>query len=133
MFNKKTIVYLRKHSNDMSSDLCDISIIHQEDVTRVAKQLEASPSAIEIADFLKVLADPTRLKIIQSLRFAELCVCDLTALVGISISGLSHQLRYLRNNKVVQFRKEGKMAYYSLLDEHIGQIIDLTSQHIGEK
>jgi len=116
----------------MNNDLCDISIIHREAVDLVAKQLEGSPSSVDLAGFLKALADPTRLRIIQSLGFAELCVCDLSAVVGISVSGLSHQLRYLRNKKIVKFRKEGKMAYYSLLDEHIGQIIDIISQHINE-
>ena len=116
----------------MSSDVCDITIIHQDVVDRVAKEMVKSPSATIMADFLKALSDPTRLKVIQVLRYSELCVCDLTSLVGISVSGLSHQLRYLRNKNIVKFRKEGKLAYYSLADDHVGQIIDLVSKHISE-
>ena len=115
----------------MSSDVCDISIIHQDEVDRVAKAMASVPSASAMADFLKALADPTRLKVIQALHHAELCVCDLTALVGISVSGLSHQLRYLRNKNIVKFRKEGKLAYYSLTDEHVSQLMDLVSEHIS--
>ncbi len=116
----------------MSSDICDVTIIHQDVVDRVAKEMVKNPSAAVMADFLKALADPTRLKVIQVLRYSELCVCDLTSLVGISISGLSHQLRYLRNKNIVKFRKDGKLAYYSLADNHVGQIIDLVSKHISE-
>ncbi len=116
----------------MSSDVCDITIIHQDVVDRVAREMVKSPSATAMADFLKALADPTRLTVIQALRYSELCVCDLTSLVGISVSGLSHQLRYLRNKNIVKFRKEGKLAYYSLADDHVGQIIDLVSKHINE-
>ncbi|VAW28043.1 Cadmium efflux system accessory protein [hydrothermal vent metagenome] len=125
---------MHNHSNEktMSSDICDITIIHQDVVDRVAKEMAKSPSATTMADFLKALSDPTRLKVIQVLRYSELCVCDLTSLVGISISGLSHQLRYLRNKNIVKFRKEGKLAYYSLADDHVGQIIDLVSKHISE-
>ena len=116
----------------MSSDVCDISIIHKETVNSVAKAMALEPSVTAMADYLKALADPTRLKVIQALRHAELCVCDLTSLVGISVSGLSHQLRYLRNKNIVKFRKEGKMAYYSLVDAHISQLVDLVSEHIAE-
>ncbi len=116
----------------MSNDVCDISIIHKDEVDRVARALASGPSIHTMADFLKALADPTRLRVIQALRHAELCVCDLTALVGISVSGLSHQLRYLRNMNIVKFRKEGKLAYYSLTDNHISQLIDLISEHISE-
>jgi len=117
----------------MSSDICDITIIHQSEVDRVAKAMASGPSVTVMADFLKALADPTRLKVIQALRHAELCVCDLTALVGISVSGLSHQLRYLRNMNIVKFRRDGKLAYYSLKDEHISQLVDLVSEHINER
>ncbi len=123
-----TIIQMKK----MSSDVCDITIIHQDVVDRIAKEIAKSPSVTAMADFLKALSDPTRLRVIQALRHSELCVCDLTALVGISVSGLSHQLRYLRNKNIVKFRKEGKLAYYSLADGHLGQIIDLISQHIKE-
>jgi DNA-binding transcriptional ArsR family regulator len=118
---------------NMSSDVCDISIIHQDAVDRVAKAMASGPSITAMAGFLKALADPTRLKVIQALRHAELCVCDLASLVGISVSGLSHQLRYLRNKNIVKFRKEGKMAWYSLVDEHISRLVDLVSEHINEK
>ncbi len=88
-----------------SSDICSTNIVNQQKVDAVAKAL-----ALE-----------------------ELCVCDLTALIDVSISAISHQLRLLRNLNLVKFRKSGKMAYYSLDDAHVTELINITREHVAEK
>ena len=117
----------------MSTEVCEINIIHQEAVDRAKEKLSKEVAVEEMANFFKAVADPTRLKIILVLQFSELCVCDLAAIVGISISGLSHQLRYLRNLNIVKNRKTGKLVYYSLTDLHINQLLSIVNEHISEK
>ena len=85
-----------------------------------------------LAAVFKVLGDPTRTKIISALLKEELCVCDLTALIGTSQSAISHSLRILRNMNLVKYRKEGKMAYYSLDDDHISAILTAGLKHVEE-
>ncbi|GFN33328.1 ArsR/SmtB family transcription factor [Paenibacillus xylaniclasticus] len=86
--------------------------------------------AASIADVFKALGDPTRIKIIHALSQHELCVHDLTVVLGMGQSAISHQLRYLRNLRIVKRRKEGKTVYYSLDDNHIEQLFVLTRQHL---
>jgi len=111
---------------------CKVEIVDQAKVAKVEKSLPTSEELLEVAETYKVLSDPTRLKIVLSLSNEELCVCDLSALVGISVSGISHQLRLLRNNRIVKHRREGKMVYYSLDDKHIGNIIAEVLNHVKE-
>ncbi|MFO7928479.1 MAG: metalloregulator ArsR/SmtB family transcription factor, partial [Candidatus Humimicrobiaceae bacterium] len=80
----------------------------------------------------KALSDPTRIKIIASLLQNELCVCDIAAVIGTTNSNISHQLRVLRNLKLVKFRKEGKVVYYSLDDHHVSQLMEVAFKHISE-
>jgi ArsR family transcriptional regulator len=116
----------------MSIEVCEVNIIHQDVVDKVKAELSKETMVDEMATFFKAVADPTRLKIILALQSSELCVCDLAAIVGISISGLSHQLRYLRNLKIVKNRKTGKLVYYSLTDSHISQLLSIVNEHIKE-
>ncbi len=85
-----------------------------------------------LADLFKAFADPTRVKILRALSVSELCVCDLAAIINLSQSAISHQLRLLRMARLVKFRKAGKMVYYSLDDEHVRRLIDQGLKHIGE-
>ena len=78
------------------------------------------------------MADPTRLRLLSALNTGELCVCDLAAVVGISESAVSHQLRLLRAHRLVAFRKEGRIAYYRLLDHHVTVLIGSALDHAGE-
>lgn len=117
----------------MSIEVCEVNIIHQETVDQVKEELLKETVVEEMATFFKAVADPTRLKIILALQLSELCVCDLAAIVGISVSGLSHQLRYLRNLNIVKNRKTGKLVYYSLTDAHISQLLSIVNEHIEEK
>ena len=89
--------------------------------------------AVETASaLLKAVADPTRLRLLSALNTAELCVCDLAAVVGISESAVSHQLRLLRAHRLVAFRKEGRIAYYRLLDHHVTVLIGSALDHALE-
>lgn len=111
---------------------CKIEIVDKIKIKKVKKALPTDEELLEVSETYKVLGDPTRLKIVLALSNAELCVCDLSELVGISISGISHQLRLLRNNRIVKYRREGKMAYYSLDDKHIVNIISEVLTHVKE-
>jgi len=94
------------------------------------KSLEATAL---LAETFKVLGDPTRIKIAFALSREELCVCDLASLLGASPSAVSHSLRALRQLRLVRFRREGKIAYYSLDDDHLRQLLDLGFEHVEER
>lgn len=85
-----------------------------------------------VAETFKVLGDPTRTKIIFALFTAELCVCDLASLLNTTSSAVSHQLRILRNMRLVKYRKEGKMVFYSLDDDHINNLFHECLRHVEE-
>ena len=114
-------------------DVCEIYYVN-EDHVRIARQaLSPEREILSLAETFKTLGDPTRVKVLQALSVKELCVCDLARLLGISESATSHQLRVLRNKKLVRYRKEGKMAFYSLDDEHIDVLMKVALQHVREE
>jgi len=112
--------------------VCAITFVDESKVNYVKGQIPEDRIISRLADTFKNLGDYTRLKILLSLAEAELCVCDLSALIGVSVSAISHQLRLLKNLRLVKYRKEGKMVYYSLDDEHIRSIINESRKHIEE-
>lgn len=101
------------------SDRCDISCIHEEAVAAVRERMISDDTAQSLADIYKTLADRTRVKLLYALMHQELCVCDLAAVIGASESSVSHQLRLLRTTKLVKYRRDGKILYYSLDDDHV--------------
>ncbi len=112
--------------------VCEIKVIDSDKVNRVKNELPDSAEIFELAETFKTLGDQTRLRILLCLLKTELCVCDLSTIIGVSVSGISHQLRYLKNNRLVKFRKHGKIVYYSLDDNHIKTIIRETQKHVRE-
>jgi len=100
------------------------------DIETVKSRLVPESTAVDLADLFKALGDPTRVKIIHALHLSELCVHDLTVVLGMGQSAVSHQLRFLRNLRIVKRRKEGKTVFYSLDDEHVAQIFVLTLAHL---
>lgn len=114
-------------------DSCSCSVIHQDVVNRVREALPEDERLFDLADLFKVLGDSTRVKIICSLFQAEMCVCDIAALLGMNQSAISHQLRVLKQARLVKYRKEGKVVYYSLEDEHVKRIFDQGLNHMDEK
>ena len=84
------------------------------------------------SDLLKAVSDPTRLRILSALTFSELCVCDISAVVGVSESAVSHQLRLLREHRLVSSRKDGRVVYYQLADTHVKLLLDNAVEHARE-
>ena len=116
----------------MEIEKCEHTIIHEEVVERVKKQMPSDEKLIQTAELLKVFGDPTRIKIICALMKEEMCVCDLSALLGASQSAVSHQLKTLKQTRLVKYRREGKVVYYSLDDGHIGKIFEAGYEHVME-
>ncbi|MCL4474753.1 MAG: metalloregulator ArsR/SmtB family transcription factor [Nitrospirae bacterium] len=114
------------------NDVCEVSFIDSKKVAAVKKKLKPERTVQGLAETFKVLGDPTRVKIIFALSQQELCVCDLASLLEASKSAVSHQLRVLRNMKLVKYRKDGKMAFYSLDDDHIKNLFDEGLRHVEE-
>lgn len=117
---------------EKKSEYCSYNIIHKEVVENVKNKLPKEETLYDLAELFKVFGDSTRIKIICSLFESEMCVCDLSALLNISQSAISHQLRVLKSARLVKFRRAGKVIYYSLDDEHIKQIFDAGLHHITE-
>jgi len=101
-------------------------------IAAIKKDIPEQDRLIRLAQLFAVLADPTRLKIMISLRNEELCVHEINEIVGPSLSAVSHQLRILKAMHLVKFRKQGQEVYYTLDDDHIKKLIDLAGEHINE-
>jgi ArsR family transcriptional regulator, lead/cadmium/zinc/bismuth-responsive transcriptional repressor len=112
---------------------CDVDLVDQARVKKVRSSMSDSDTLGRLAEFFKAIADPGRIKIIYALFAAELCVCDLSAAVGMSPSAVSHQLKSLRMLKLVKHRREGQMVYYSLDDKHVVTILAQGLEHIRER
>jgi DNA-binding transcriptional ArsR family regulator len=119
-------------TEDMEMDRCETNVIHQEVVNRVRGNMPEEEDLLNLADLFKVFGDSTRIKIICALLHSEMCVCDIAALLGMTTSAISHQLRALRQTKLVKYRREGKVVYYSLDDEHVGAIFAQGLTHVTE-
>ncbi len=113
-------------------DLCQTSCVHPEAVARASRTVLTGHTLTRLADFYKLLGDPTRLRILSALAATELCVCDLAETMQMSQSAVSHQLRVLRAGRLVTYRREGKMAIYRLDDGHVAAIIASGLTHIEE-
>lgn len=122
----------QEESSKSFSDLCECNIIHEDVVERVGKQMLPPGLRAEMADFYKIMGDNTRISILHALSFSEMCVCDISMLLQMNQSTISHQLKTLRQTRLVKYRREGKVVYYSLNDDHIKQIIELVRIHLKE-
>lgn len=120
------------NKKEINPDYCDCSIIHKPIVDEIAKQLLSEDTTKDLADFFKVLGDPTRIKILNALSLNEMCVCDIAYVLKMQQSAVSHQLRVLRNARLVKYRREGKSLFYSLDDEHIQNVFKQGLEHIME-
>ena len=116
----------------MGDELCSCDILHENLIEIVKKKMPQEEKLYDLAELFKVFGDTTRVKIISALFEAELCVCDIAALLGMSQSAISHQLRVLRQARLVKHRKEGKVVFYSLDDDHIKSIFNQGLEHILE-
>lgn len=121
---------MKKNKN--KNGICEITYIDKKKVSSVKKKMKPEKTIQQLAETFKVLGDPTRTKIIFALSQEELCVCDIANLLGTTKSAVSHQLRILRNMKLVKYRKDGKIVFYSLDDEHIKNLFDEGLRHVEE-
>lgn len=120
-------------AENIKFESCDCNIIHKDVIALVKKSMPQEEKLFDLAELFKVFGDTTRIKIICALLTSEMCVCDISALLGMSQSAISHQLRILKQTRLVKFRKDGKVVYYSLDDEHVKQIFDCGLLHINHK
>jgi len=107
-------------------------VIHETVVKKVQKGIPEEELLYDLSDFFKILGDSTRIRILYALNISEMCVWDLSFVTGISRSAVSHQLKILRQANIVKYRKEGKIVFYSLSDEHVKQFLDNGLDHIKE-
>ena len=113
-------------------DVCEAHVLHDDVLQRVKAKMPEDIPLYEVSELFKVFGDSTRSRIICALRMEEMCVCDLSALLNMTQSAISHQLRILKQNKLVKSRREGKSIFYSLADEHVRTIIAQGREHIEE-
>ncbi|MGL5507283.1 MAG: ArsR/SmtB family transcription factor [Paraclostridium sp.] len=111
---------------------CTCEEIHEERINKAKEKMPEDETLYDLAELFKVFGDTTRIRILYALFSSEMCVCDIADLLGMTHSAISHQLRVLKNARLVNFRKEGKVVYYSLDDNHISQIFDCGLAHIQE-
>ena len=107
-------------------------IIHKDRVKKVYSRLPRENDLYDLADFFRILGDSTRIRILYALKISEMCVWDLSHVVGISRSAVSHQLKILKQANLVRYRKEGKLVYYSVSDTHVSDFLELGLVHIKE-
>ena len=113
-------------------DASEVRHVNKVRASRIIGKMKSEEAIRKTAELFRVLSDPTRVKIIYALSKAELCVGDIASIVGASDSAVSHQLRILRNMGLVEYRKEGKLAFYSLSDEHLQMILEQSLDHVSE-
>jgi ArsR family transcriptional regulator, lead/cadmium/zinc/bismuth-responsive transcriptional repressor len=112
--------------------LCDCDAIHAEIVDAVKKKMPDEDELYDLSDFFKVLGDSTRARIMWALDESEMCVCDLAVLLNMTKSAISHQLSSLKQANLVKHRREGKVVFYSLADDHVKEIFEKGLEHIRE-
>jgi ArsR family transcriptional regulator len=118
------------HENDL--ECCDVVEIHEDRLRTVRELLPDEDKLYDLAELFKIFGDSTRIRILFVLFEAEVCVCDLAETLQMTSSAVSHQLRILKQNKLVSSRREGKSIFYSLADEHVRTIISQGMDHIEE-
>jgi DNA-binding transcriptional ArsR family regulator len=123
---------MRKEEGHQGEDRCGIRCIHRERVELARGSSFAAGECDRLAELFKVMGDGTRLRIMRALDGGEMCVSDLAALLGVTESAVSHQLRLLRQLRLVANRREGPVLYYRLDDQHVGRLIHLALEHVRE-
>ena len=113
-------------------DCCEVNEVHSSVLQKIIAEMPDEIELYNLAELFKVFGDSTRIKILYVLFESELCVCDIAQLLGMTQSAVSHQLRILKSNKLVKFRREGKTVFYSLDDDHVRSILSLGMEHLDE-
>ena len=113
-------------------ECCDFIHAHEDVVEKVRQELPGEDTLYDLTELFRIFGDSTRVRILYVLFEAEMCVCDIAALLGLTQSAVSHQLRALKNVRLVKSRREGKTVFYSLADDHVKTIIDQGLEHVRE-
>ena len=121
----------RPASESDAADACEVFVADPARVAEVRAAMVGSPSVRLLAEIFRALGDPTRVRILDALSHAELCVCDVATLLGLSQSAVSHQLRLLRTLHLVTPRREGRIVYYAIADDHVAQLFSQGMNHVA--
>ena len=114
------------------TEVCECSTVHEDIVSKVNETMPDEDILYDLAELFKIFGDSTRIKILYVLFESEMCVCDIADLLGMTQSAISHQLRALKQSKLVKYRREGKTVFYSLSDGHVRTILDQGMEHVAE-
>ena len=114
------------------AECCDTPHTHEDVLTQVRQQMPGEEELYDLAELFRIFGDSTRIRILYALFEAEMCVCDIAQLLGMTQSAISHQLRSLKNARLVKARREGKTVFYALADDHVKTIIGQGMDHILE-
>ncbi len=114
-------------------EVCDCNVIHPDIIKNVRSHMLDEELLYDLSDLYKIFGDTTRVKILHVLSLSEMCVCDIATLLGMKQSSVSHQLKTLRTAKLIKYRRDGKVVYYSLDDDHVKQIFNQGIAHLTEK
>lgn len=117
----------------LHSEMCECNDVHEDVVAHVREVMEDTEVLYALSDFFKVMSDSTRMRIMAVLDNEELCVCDLSAVLGMTKSAVSHQLKVLKDAGLVKFRRDGKNVIYTLKDDHVKTILEMGIEHIKER
>ena len=115
-----------------NDEKCEVTLIHEDNVKKAINELPDDELIVDLSDMFKIFGDQTRVKILMALESGELCVCDIAAVMNMSQSAISHQLRVLKQSNIVKTRRQGKVVYYSISDDHVKEIFDIAMVHVQE-
>ena len=122
-----------KHNTQKSKlESCEIEAIHKDIVIKLSQDMPETNNLQSLASLFKMFGDGTRLSILWALSRSELCVCDICALLKLKQSAVSHQLNRLKTSKIVKNRREGKVVFYSLADDHVREMLEMGMEHVTE-
>ena len=123
---------LQKRAAESEAPVCSFLNAHPEAIANVRATLPDDDTLLDVSELFKVLGDSTRCRILFVLLVSEMCVCDLSLLLGMSVSAVSHQVRILRQAQLVRYRREGKTVFYALADEHVRTLLSQGMEHVQE-
>ena len=132
--NKYSYVHIKdvRDIDKINDEKCEVTLIHEDNVKKTINELPDDELIADLSDMFKIFGDQTRVKILMALESGELCVCDIAAVMNMSQSAISHQLRVLKQSNIVKTRREGKVVYYSISDDHVKEIFDIAIVHVQE-
>ena len=123
---------MERNKKDRYEEVCQEVCIHEDVVNFVTAEMPEEETIYDLAELFKMFGDSTRVKMLYALLESELCVCDLAKLLDVTQSAVSHQLRVLKSGKLVKCRREGKVMFYSLADDHVVRIMSQGMEHVEE-